>query len=178
MEKEALIEQLEQAHLDLFNFLENQPEELWLLGPEGKWTTGQQAMHLLQSIKALNDALSLPQFFIKYKFGTANRAVRTYDEVVRRYNQRLAEAGKATFKPSKVMKIPPLSDKIYLLNRLKMENKKLQYKTNKMQDKHLDALVLPHPLMGKMPVREFIMWTIHHIIHHTNSLKENYVTLS
>ena len=64
MEKEALIEQLEQAHLDLFDFLENQPEELWLLGPEGKWTTGQQALHLLQSIKALNDALSLPQFLL------------------------------------------------------------------------------------------------------------------
>ncbi|TPV32476.1 DinB family protein [Paucihalobacter ruber] len=177
MEKETIIEQLEQAHLDLFNFLENQPNELWLQGPEGKWTTGQQALHLLQSIKALNDALSLPRFFIKYKFGTANRAVRNYDEVVRRYNQRLSEAKNATFKPSEAMKIPPLSDKTYLLNRLKMENKKLQYKTKKLQDKHLDALILPHPLMGKMPVRELLMWTIHHVIHHTNSLKEYYSDL-
>jgi len=174
MEKDAIIEQLEQAHQDLFNFLENQPNELWLQSPEGKWTTGQQALHLLQSIKSLNDALSLPRFFIKYKFGTANRAVRNYDEVVRSYHQRLAEAKNAPFKPSEAIKIPTLSDKTYLLNRLKIENKKLQYKTKKMQDKHLDLLVLPHPLMGTMPVRELIMYTIHHVIHHTNSLKDNY----
>lgn len=161
----------------MFNFLENQPSEFWSHGPKGKWNTGQQALHLLQTIKALNDALSLPRFFMKYKFGSANRAVRNYDEVVRRYNQRLSDAKNATFKTSAEMKIPPLSDKTYLLNRLKMENKKLQYKTKKMQDKDMDAMVLPHPLMGKMPVRELMMWTIYHVIHHANCLKENYAAL-
>lgn len=174
MQKEDIIELLEKSHWQLFEFLEKQPDELWTKGPEGKWTTGQQALHLLQSIKALNDALSLPRFFIKYKFGKANRAVRNFEEVIIRYNQKLSEVKNPTFKPSQHMKIPPLSDKHYILNRLKMENKKLQYKTNKLKDNHLDTMVLPHPLMGKMPVRELIMWTAHHVAHHTHTLKNYY----
>jgi hypothetical protein len=67
-----------------------------------------------------------------------------------------------------------LSDKQYLLNRLQVESKKLQYKTRKMSDKNLDILILPHPLMGKMPVRELLMWTSYHVEHHTKQLIESY----
>ena len=72
------------------------------------------------------------------------------------------------------MKVPNLKEKEYILTRLQVENKKLQYKTKKMSDKNLDTLILPHPLMGKMPVREIIMWTAYHIEHHTKTLQEKY----
>ena len=66
-----------------------------------------------------------------------------------------------------------LADKHYIVNRLQTENKKLQYKTKKISDKNLDNVILPHPLMGKMPVRELIMWTAYHVEHHLNTLKNN-----
>jgi hypothetical protein len=72
------------------------------------------------------------------------------------------------------MKIPKIRDKSYLLDRIQTENKKLQYKTNKWSDEQLDSIILPHPLMGKMPVREMIMWTAYHVEHHTKTLVENY----
>ena len=72
------------------------------------------------------------------------------------------------------MKVPKDSDKEYLLNRLKVENKKLQHKINKWKDKDLDNLILPHPLMGKMPVRELVMWTAYHVEHHTKQLMDKY----
>ena len=73
------------------------------------------------------------------------------------------------------MKIPSVKEKEYILNRLQVENKKLQYKTLKRwSDQQLDHYVLPHPLMGKMPVREIIMWTAYHVDHHTKALMSNY----
>ena len=72
------------------------------------------------------------------------------------------------------MKVPTIKEKQYLINRLKVESKKLQYKTKKLSDKNLDTVILPHPLMGKMPVREIIMWTAYHTEHHTKQLIENY----
>ena len=72
------------------------------------------------------------------------------------------------------MKMPNLNDKSYIINRLHTENKKLQYKTNKWTDDALNKRILPHPLMGKMPVRELVMWTAYHVQHHLNQLKENY----
>ncbi|TDY11265.1 DinB family protein [Meridianimaribacter flavus] len=174
MDKESIAELLESKHQILIDVLSSQDDEKWQQGPEGKWTSGQQALHLLQSIKPLNDALSLPKFIIKYRFGKANRTVRDYTTVVNRYQERLQESKGIVYGPSKNMKVPLLKDKNYILNRLQVENKKLQYKTRKLSDKHLDTLILPHPLMGKMPLREIIMWTAYHVEHHTKQLQENY----
>ena len=80
-----------------------------------------------------------------------------------------------TFRGSQNMKVPTLHDKQYILNRLQVENKKLQYKTlNHWSDKQLDTYILPHPLMGKMPVREIIIWAAYHVEHHTEILQEKY----
>ncbi len=174
MDKESIANLLEKKNQALLQWLEQQESEKWQNGPEGKWTTGQQALHLLQSIKPLNDALSMPKFLLRYKFGKANREVRAYETIVERYQERLKESKGMTFGPSKNMKVPTLKEKVYILTRLQVENKKLQYKTKKMSDNNLDTLVVPHPLMGKMPVREIIMWTAYHIEHHTKILQENY----
>ncbi|WP_299885791.1 DinB family protein [uncultured Lacinutrix sp.] len=175
MHKEAIIEKLESVHNDLSLWLEKHDEEKWTIGPEGKWTTGQHVMHLLQSIKMLNNAMSMPKFILRYKFGKANRAIRDFDTVVSRYNERLSQVSSdAIFSPSKNMKAPTLKDKAYIIDRIIAENKKLQHKTKKWSDKHLDTYILPHPLMGKMPVREIVMWTSHHVNHHLNTLKEKY----
>ena len=174
MQKDDIVLQLEEKHQTLLNWLEKQEGNKWELGPKNKWTTGQQTLHLLQSIKTLNKALSLPKFILKYKFGKSNRDVRDYDTVINRYHERLKDVQGRTFGPSKNMKIPKLKEKQYLLDRIQTENKKLQYKTNKWTDQQLDSYILPHPLLGKMPVREIIMWTAYHVEHHTNSLINNY----
>ena len=176
MQKEDIVLKLDQKHQILLSWLREHDINKWQSGPEGKWTTGQQAMHLLQSIKPLNDALSMPKFILKFRFGKANREVRDYDTIVKRYQERLVDAQGMTFKGSQNMKVPTLQDKQYILNRLQVENKKLQYKTLKRwSDKQLDTYILPHPLMGKMPVREIIMWTAYHVEHHTKILQEKYL---
>lgn len=174
MQKDDIALLLEEKHQTLLSWLESQDIDKWQQGPNGKWTSGQQALHLLQSIKPLNDALSMPKFFLKYKFGKANRDVRDFEAVVNRYQERLKDAQGETFKGSRNMKVPHPNEKKYILNRLHIENKKLQAKTLKWSDKQLDSYIVPHPLMGKMPVREIIMWTAHHVEHHTKQLQEKY----
>jgi len=175
MTKDDIVLLLEEKHQTLHNYLKNQDIDKWESGPEGKWTTGQQALHLLQSYKILNNAMSMPKFFLKYKFGTNNREVRDYNKVTSRYIERLADLPEgAEFRPSRNMKVPRNNDKPYILNRLQVESKKLQHKTNKWKDKDLDNLIVPHPLMGKMPVREIVMWTAFHVEHHIKQLEKNY----
>ena len=174
MHKDEIVLLLEEKHQTLLNWLKQQDEDKWEQGPENKWTTGQHTLHLLHSLKTLNKSLSFPKFILKYKFGKSNRKVRDYNTVVNRYNERLKNVPGKTFGPSQNMKVPKLKDKQYLLDRIQTESKKLQYKTNKWTDQQLDSFILPHPLMGKMPVREIIMWTAYHVEHHTNTLKNNY----
>lgn len=175
MEKDAIVDLMEDKYNKLFDYLEQQDPELWETGPEGKWTTGQHILHLLETAKILNTALSLPKFILRYKYGKSNRPVRDYETVVNRYQERLSkiEPG-ATFGPSKPKYVPPLKDKAYLMDRLKTECKKLEYKTRKWKDSALDTYIVPHPLMGKMPVREILMWSAYHVELHTQTLKDKY----
>lgn len=174
MNSKEIVFILEQKHQDIFTWLENQPDSFWMKGPEGKWTAGQHILHLVNSIKMLNKALSLPKFLIKYKFGVANRPSRSYDEVAQRYEKKLSENLERAARFNQKLATPSENQKASLLNILQIQNKKLQYKTNKLKDRHLDMLILPHPLMGKMTVREIIMWTAHHTEHHYKILKEKH----
>ena len=126
MTKDDIVLLLEEKHQTLLNWLQNQDIDKWEIGPEGKWTTGQHALHLLQSYTILNNAMSMPKFLLKYKFGTNNREVREYNTVMSRYVERLADLPAGTeFQPSKNMNVPRINDKSYILNRLQVESKKL-----------------------------------------------------
>lgn len=174
MDKKEIIAILEEKHTDLFDWLADQELENWERGPDGKWTSGQHVLHLVNSIKLLNKALRTPKFLLKRKFGVANRPVRDYEEVAKRYDDRLAENLERSRAFNQGLKVPSQKEKERLISLLQIQSKKLQYKTEKWSDKNLDTLLLPHPLMGRMIVREIIMWTAHHTAHHTSILKENY----
>jgi hypothetical protein len=171
MNREQIAALTDRSYSTFISFVSNADEELWLFAPDHKWTTGQHTLHLLESIKPLNFALSLPGFILKWKYGTSNRATRSYEEVIERYQQRLAENNGAVFHASQSMEVPAFSEKSYLLNRLQVEYKKLHYKTLRIPETSLDSYVLPHPLMGKMPVRELIMWSAYHADHHLKTVQ-------
>jgi len=174
MEKKEIIVILEKKHVDLLDWLEDQTPQNWEMGPDGKWTSGQHILHLVESIRLLNKALRTPKFLLRRKFGVANRSVRSYSEVTKRYEERLTANLERSRDFNKGLHKPSLKEKQRLLASLQIQNKKLQYKTNKWSDKHLDTLLLPHPLMGRMIIREIIMWTAHHTEHHTLILKKDY----
>lgn len=174
MEKETIISLLEDKHQELFNWIHKQPEDSYEKGPEGKWTTGQHIVHLVASIKQVNNALSYPKFLLKYKFGSSNREVRSYDEVAKRYQEKLSKNQERARKFNIEVKTPSKIKFNQLLATLQVQNKKLQHKTKRWKNKDLNSLILPHPLMGKMPIREIIMWTGYHTEHHTTILKEKH----
>ena len=174
MTKQEISSLLKNKHESLFNWLDNQSIDRWEKGPENKWTTGQQVLHLLQSAKQLNKALGIPKLILKYKFGKSNRIPRDYEAIVNRYNERLKAAKGRTFGPSQNMRIPNKIEKVNLIKQLQLEHERLQSHLTKWKDNKLNSLLLPHPLMGKMPVREIIMWSAYHVEHHTKALQSDY----
>lgn len=174
MNSQEIAAAIEQKHQALFDWLDQQSDEQWTQGPDGKWTVGQHVLHLVNSLKMLNKALMLPKFMIRYKFGTSNRPSRTYQEVAQRYQQKLDDNRERARSFNADLEVPGIERRRSLLNSLQIQQKKLQFKTRKMRDKHFDKLLLPHPLMGRMTLREIIMWTAYHTDHHYQILKDNY----
>ena len=91
--------------------------------------------------------------------------------MAKNYQNKLSENQERAKKFNQELKVPTLNERDNLLKKLQIQQKKLQHKVKKYTDKNLDKLLIPHPLMGRMTLREIIMWTAHH----TEILEKNYV---
>lgn len=166
MEKVKIAALLDEKHGNLISWLGEHAPEKWATGPAGKWTTGQHVLHLIQSTKPLLLAFSLPGFVLRFRFGKANRPSREYQAIVERYHERLAANVGRVSPFSQNMPDTQPDEKEKLIAELTKLNNKLNRSMSRFSEAQLDRLVLPHPLMGKMTLREILLWNAYHTEHH------------
>lgn len=175
MNKEQIANLVNEKHATLYAWLAEHDIQKWEQGPDGKWTTGQHVKHLVQSLRPLNKVLRLPKFFLKYKFGVSNRNTRSYDEVVAKYQSKVVKVPPGFVSPfSKEMTIPTSSEKESLIKTLDTEKDVMLNKMSKWKAGDLDKYIVPHPLLGRMPMREMFMFMGYHTEHHYKILEEKY----
>ncbi len=165
MQVTELKKQLIQTHTEFTNTIVALNESDFLHSAAGnKWNAGQQLQHIVMSVSPLIWALRLPKFVLKMWFGKANRKSRSYDELVSRYKQKLADGGRAParFSPKNIA----FSQKVIVQNKLLKLVEKLCSMQSKFSDEELDLFILPHPLLGKLTVREMFYFTLYHVQHH------------
>ena len=167
-DKPQIISALTEKVDDFNNYILPLKKEDFEATPNGKWSAGQNLDHLIRSIKPLQLAYSLPKFALIILFGKTNRPSRTYDEVVTKYKTKLASGGRASgpFIPPAIK----FAKKDELLKKYAEQKQKLISKIEKQSEADLDKYILPHPLLGKVTLREMLYFTIHHNEHHLNLL--------
>jgi DinB superfamily len=167
-------EALSQNFIELKSLFDTQGAEFYMVQPEGKWTAGQHVIHLVQSTEPLLKAMRFPGFVLGWKFGKNNREVRDYDSIVNRYHEKLAAIGNVVSPFSSTMPTPTSDEMKEWIDKLDKLNKKLAAKTLSKSYKSLDTYLVPHPLMGRMTLREILMWNAYHTKHHVDILKQKY----
>jgi len=164
MNKEEIIRQLKERHEIFVEEIDALTEDDFLFAPPEKWSAGQQVDHIYRSVATLFLAMRIPKPAIKLVIGKANRPSRSYDELVERYAQKLSGGGKAKgpFIPSAIS----YAEKKKLLEKVRSVVEKLSNRINQFSEKDLDEMILPHPLLGKLTMREMLFFTIYHVQHH------------
>lgn len=134
------------------------------LSRNGKWTAAQQIEHILRAVRPVAMAMRIPKWFLRWRFGKSNRPPRDHDGLVQRYNEKLAAGGRASgrFVPPPV----PAGDVDRIAASLRDTVKILSERVNSWAEHELDTVLLPHPLLGKLTVREMLFFTIYHVQHH------------
>jgi uncharacterized damage-inducible protein DinB len=114
--------------------------------------------------------MALPKFLLKFRFGVSNRKERSYDELVQRFHEKLDAGGQASagFIPDNIQS----HQKDQLLKSYEAEKIKLIKVLQKWSEKQLSTNIAPHPLLGKLTIRELLYFTIYHNYHHLESIKE------
>lgn len=165
MKKEELIASLQSLHQELNHYLESALESDLNRAPKsGQWTKAEEIGHLIVSLQQTNRGLGLPKFFMRYKFGTNNRQERTYDEVVAKYRDKLATVPIPTNPFQLRQKTVHQKEKLQL-DYLKAQ-RRFEKRINRFTETDLSKLLLPHPLLGRMTLREFLYFTHYHTTHH------------
>jgi hypothetical protein len=170
MDKTKLKEELTLHHANFINSIQFLPKEQWQISYNNKWSAAQQLDHIVKSVSPVKLALSLPAFILKLVFGKANRESKSYDELVVKYKIKLSAGGRASgkFVP------PPKTDSVESLStKLKEVVHALATKIDSFSEEQLDHLILPHPLLGKLTLREMLYFTIYHVQHHHHQIKTN-----
>jgi hypothetical protein len=168
MQKEAIIQLLDKNYQDFAAFVAAQSAEQFCYALEGKWTSGQQTDHLIKAVRPVRLGLRLPKFIPKLLFGTSNRPSKTYDELVAKYQAKLAAGGKA----SRAF-IPPTvaaAKQAILAKAIEKEKDALLQSIASWSEADLDKYLMPHPLLGKLTIREMLYFTAYHAEHHKKGL--------
>lgn len=168
MTKDTIIQKLQIDHYEFIDLMLSLSESDFTLSVNNKWTAGQHFEHICLSVSPLTKALRLPRFVLKMIFGKANRPSRDYDPLVEKYHDKLAKGGTASrrFIPKQVNP----EQQILLKNKLSGIVEQLCKTVNRYSELELDHYILPHPLLGKITIREMLYFTIYHVEHHKKLL--------
>jgi hypothetical protein len=171
MTKQEIQNKLLENHKTFVQLVVSLNDNDFLFSANGKWTAGQQLDHIYRSVAAVKQALILPKFIIRLIVGNANRPSKDYEALVAKYKLKLEAGGRAA---GRFVPKPVESDqKIKLKDKLLKTVDSLCKKIDKYNEKQLDYYILPHPLLGKLTIREMLYFTIYHVEHHQKQTLRN-----
>jgi hypothetical protein len=163
MNRSEIVNGLIHHHSEFIRTLSSMPADELQRAVNGKWSPAELLDHIIKSVSPVRLAFSLPAFILKFKFGKANRPSRSFEELVQKYQAKLNAGGKA---PGVFI---PKRDG----GSVKDQTSKLQHLVNSLCSKigsysedQLDQYILPHPLLGKLTLREMLYFTMYHVQHH------------
>ncbi|MEQ8712684.1 MAG: DinB family protein [Cyclobacteriaceae bacterium] len=162
MTKPELASRLKSQYEQFADCITGLSDEQFVATPTGKWSAGQHAEHLLKSVAPLNKVMqSRP---VLESFGRAEHSSRDYDAIVVYYQETLAKGyeDRPQFLPAEVT----AEQRAGLINKLLAEVDTLCELLTGYSEEDLDQLVIPHPLLGNLTIREMMLFTAYHGYHH------------
>jgi hypothetical protein len=132
------------------------------------WSPADHVRHLTKSIRPVAGAMRMPRVVLRLMFGTTTRPSRGYRELVTTYHEALRNGGKAgRYAPEPRSEIGDAMEyRRLVLARHHAVVDALATEVVNWSHAHIDALRLPHPLLGRLTVREMALWSLYHNLHH------------
>lgn len=135
-----------------------------------QWSPAQNVRHLTKSTKPVVWTLKTPRVVLRAMFGKPIYPSRSYRQIVDRYLQVLHAGGQAgMFGPERfgAPTNPRSTLRAKLMDRWRRALQQLIDAAQRWDDAALDGRRVPHPLLGRLTVREMMLFTLYHHRHHT-----------
>ena len=137
------------------------------------WSPADNVRHLTKSMRAVTRGLTMPRFLLRLLFGRAGTRSRSYDALVKDYRVVLENGGTAgSFAPNaqdSASFTEAERSRIMQVHATAIDTMRLAIA--RWDENALDRVRLPHPLLGKLTVREMLYFAVYHNQHHVEVVK-------
>jgi uncharacterized damage-inducible protein DinB len=133
------------------------------------WSASDNMDHLIRAHKPIAMALKLPKITLRAMFGKPDKASISYKELCQKYRDEITRGAQASGRYLPRQEHPDSNaeaKKRELLNQFSKASNELVAAAEKWDEKELDEYYLPHPILGKLTVREMLFFTIYHNLRH------------
>lgn len=167
MTKQELIRTFCNNHQEVIEYVNSLTDDEFTYSHNNKWTAGQQYSHVCLTILPFPRALSSKEFILQ-KFGKINRSTWNYDLVIENYFKTSLQAPQQ-FLPEEVKP----DQKATITTDIKKALFTIEQLLEQYTEEEFDTLVLPHPLLGDLTIREMFYLMGYHATHHLRQTKQN-----
>lgn len=171
MTKQMIQDELTKRYDIFIRFIGGLTAEEYLMRNNGKWTAEQQLQHIILCVRPLVQVFSLDKDIIGQTFGRTDKKSRDYETMQIDYTGKLAGGGKA---PDRFVPEATATESREALTRV-LSNliAELCSKIETFSEQELDSLLIPHPLLKNLTLREMLYNAIYHVGHHQDQAKQN-----
>lgn len=168
MTKQELKSALEECYKTIISDVENIGDTQFFAPIGEKWSVAENMLHLTQSVKGLNQGMSLPKAFLEQQFGKIDRPTLSYEGVVERYLGVLSTG--VTARGGFLPQIPENPSKELLVSSFAKHHQTLADFLNDWSEAELDEYCIKHPVLKNLTIREFYYFMHYHILHHRKAI--------
>ena len=142
--------------------------------PQGEhWSPAGHVRHLNKSVRAVANGVKQSRVALLV-FGRSSSGSRPYEEVVGIYHEALEAGGQAgPYGPSdRKPDLTPEAWRLQIMEHWEDSCSRLGKAVLGWSESQLDVYRLPHPLIGKLTLRELLWWNLYHNLHHVRRIAE------
>jgi uncharacterized damage-inducible protein DinB len=135
------------------------------------WSASDHVDHLIKAHKPVAKALKLPRVALRAMFGKPHQPSMAYEELCRIYREEIAKGAQASgrYLPNREdSDSSSETKKKKLLEQFSKASTELVLAVETWEETELDDYLLPHPILGKLTIREILFFTIYHNLRHAS----------
>jgi hypothetical protein len=169
--RDELIAAFQESNQRAANWFENIPATIFFNREGETWSPSDNLDHLIKAVRPITKALKLPRIALLTMFGKPEKPSMTYEEICQMYREAIAKGGQASgrYLPDQQSPQKDIEEqKKTLLDQWLETSNELVLAAGSWEENDLDRYQLPHPLLGKLTVREMLYFVIYHNLRHAS----------
>lgn len=134
------------------------------------WAPADQVRHLTKAIRAVTRGLRIPRLFLLARFGWHRGASRSLERLRSDYQRALGAGARAREFAPRALETTEMdaAGRARVMAHHATAVTEFATAVSRWPGRALDRYRLPHPLLGKLSVREMVLFTLLHNVHHVN----------